>query len=512
MRFFSGASALLVRALREDSLLLRYHLLRGGFVAVLILIAMVTASWSTSSSSPGLVLFSCAMFANLIFICLAGAGYFSSAIAEEKEEETLGLLLMAGVSRLSVMLGKSTSRLIATLVLGLIELPFLLLAVTLGGVTQHQVWCGFAAVAAFAVLIANLGLLCSVVCSTTAAASRWMIGIMLFYLLIPGFLLPLWFRSIALGTAATSWQQFLMSVSGWISSTSPWYRIWEITTTGYAQPPFTVQVQSNLITGGILFVVAWILFDRFARDLSLSAKPRTRSLFERITSRSRRCVGDPFIWKDFIFQAGGFKWMMYTCLSLAVGMLIYTVYCFGTWAGTSSFWDDDYLAPALSIMVLVSVLHLASMAARFLSAEYRDHTLSILFLTPNSGPRIIYGKLAGTFLGALPTVALTFALWFALVHDSHWDADFPKLVAMLVLYISLYLHVVVLLSLFLKWGAVPTAFGMMIVGTLLWGMTHFSSSFLNGHDVIIFINMELLILNAILHAAVAARIWVVVQH
>jgi len=512
MRFFSGISALLIRALREDALLLRYHLLRGGFVFVLIFIATFAAARSSTSSAPGLELFRISMHANLILVCLAGAGYFSSAIAEEKEEETLGLLLMAGVSRIGIMLGKSTSRLVFTLVLGLIELPFLLLAVTLGGVTQHQVWCGFAMVAAFTVLVANLGLLCSVICSTTAAASRWMIGIILFYLLFPPIMFPVWITSVGMGGAPSPWEKFFLDVSGWIYATSPWNYIEQISQTGYAQHPFTLQVQSNLIAGGLLFVASWFLFDRFAKDLSQTARPRPQSIFQRSQSRSRRCWGDPFIWKDFYFQAGGLKRILYTSLFLALGMLVYTVYCFGTWATTSSIWDDDFLGPALILMILVTVLHLSFVSARFLSAEYRDHTLPMLFLTPNGRPRILYGKLLGTFAGALPTLGLTFALWWALMQDGSWHDDYPKVILFSLLFIAVYLHFVVLLSLFLKWGAIPAAIGVMLVGTFFWIITHFSSTFSsNGEDAFAFFIMELFILNAILHAAIAARVWDVVQ-
>ncbi|MCA9094307.1 MAG: ABC transporter permease subunit [Planctomycetaceae bacterium] len=512
MRFFSGISALLIRALREDALLLRYHLLRGGFIIVLIFIAAYAAARSSASSAPGLELFRMSMHANLILVCLAGAGYFSSAIAEEKEEETLGLLLMAGVSRLGIMFGKSTSRLVSTLVLGLIELPFLLLAVTLGGVTQHQVWCGFAMVAAFTVLVANLGLLCSVICSTTAAASRWMIGIILFYLLFPPIMFPIWITSVGMGGTPSPWEKFFLDISEWIYATSPWSYIKQISETGYAQHPFTLQVQSNLIAGGLLFAASWLLFDRFARDLSQTARPRPQSIFQRSQSRSRRCWGDPFIWKDFVFQAGGLKRILYTSLFLTLGMLVYAVYCFGTWASTSSIWDDNFLGPALILMIFVAVLHLSFVSARFLSAEYRDHTLPMLFLTPNGGPKILYGKLLGTFAGALPTLGLTFALWWALMQDSTWHDDYPKVILFIILFIAVYLHIVVLLSLFLKWGAIPAAIGVMLVGTFFWIITHFSSTFSsNGEDAFAFFIMELLILNAILHAAIAARIWIVVQ-
>ena len=54
-------------------------------------------------------------------------------MAEEKEEQTLGLLRMTGLSPLSILLGKSTSRLCGALLLLAAQFPFTIFAVTLGG-------------------------------------------------------------------------------------------------------------------------------------------------------------------------------------------------------------------------------------------------------------------------------------------------------------------------------------------------------------------------------------------
>ena len=55
----------------------------------------------------------------------------TSAEAEEKEEQTLGLLRMTGLNALSILLGKSTSRLLGALLLLLAQFPFTIFAITL---------------------------------------------------------------------------------------------------------------------------------------------------------------------------------------------------------------------------------------------------------------------------------------------------------------------------------------------------------------------------------------------
>ena len=76
---------------------------------------------------------------NIWFITLVGVTYFSSAITEEKEERTLGLLRMADIGSGSILLGKWAPRVVGMLSLVAVQFPFTLLAITLGGVTQAQV-------------------------------------------------------------------------------------------------------------------------------------------------------------------------------------------------------------------------------------------------------------------------------------------------------------------------------------------------------------------------------------
>src|SRR6185312_9394696 len=95
--------------------------------------------------APGLHFFRGIAYLDATFMTLLGVSFFSTAITEEKEEDTLGLMLMAGISPVGILLGKSGSRLIQALLLVTVQYPFMLLAITLGGVTQYQIWCAYVA-------------------------------------------------------------------------------------------------------------------------------------------------------------------------------------------------------------------------------------------------------------------------------------------------------------------------------------------------------------------------------
>ena len=120
--------------------------------------------------APGLFFFSNILWLTLVLIVLAAVSVLSTAITEEKEEGTLGLLLLAGVSPLAVLLGKSMTRQFSIVLLLVVQFPFALLAIVLGGVTLNQIVSGYIALAAFLALVANLGLLSSVFCRRSGTA------------------------------------------------------------------------------------------------------------------------------------------------------------------------------------------------------------------------------------------------------------------------------------------------------------------------------------------------------
>src|SRR5258706_7234068 len=145
--------ALFERQLRQDARAIITYGARLALVLV-ILFSLVSAQATTLVvGAPGLSFFSTVVFINFFFISLAGLGYFSSAITEEKEEGTLGLLRMTGMQPLAILLGKSTARLLGALLFLLAQLPFTLLAVTLGGVSLTQILAAYATLIAYMLLL-----------------------------------------------------------------------------------------------------------------------------------------------------------------------------------------------------------------------------------------------------------------------------------------------------------------------------------------------------------------------
>src|SRR4030095_6329636 len=163
--------ALFTRALREDVRAKSMYWARAGLVGIVLCQVGFVNLRMGGAGAPGLFFFQSVIWMNLVFISLAGLSYFSSAITEEKEEMTLGLLRMTNLNPLSILLGKSASRQIGALLLLLSQVPFTLLAVALGGVTLAQIIAAYTCLGAYTLFLGNVALFHSVISRRTIYAA-----------------------------------------------------------------------------------------------------------------------------------------------------------------------------------------------------------------------------------------------------------------------------------------------------------------------------------------------------
>lgn len=490
-----GISALLSRALQLDARQLRTHLFRLVFVGFIYLSLLMAQVQSMSVGAPGLHFLNTIVYLNAIFITLAGVSFFSSAITEEKEESTLGLLQMAGIGPSSVLLGKSTSRLIQALMLLLVQFPFTLLSITLGGVTMPQVVAAYAALFAYLIGLANLALFWSVICRRTGNAAGLTSLMLVMYFIVPEMAagLQFWLTSIRGWSPAVWYQWVILSGLHVFSESEIFRRLAKIMVTGFSESIFSVQVISNSGFGIACFVLARLLYEPFTRDVNQLTD--TRGLVLRSSSRVRmfsagRCWSNPLMWKDFQFLTGGYpgmivKWFAYAGLfGLILAVSYYSSYPYQTTID----WRGDISAFA-GCLVGCLILEASLYAARIFHDEIRLQTMSALLMLPRSVPYIGYSKVAGALLGLLPAVfwlvfcgAFTLAMGWGRTYSRYEQSEFvlntvfnPAVWGML-LVASLFLHLTALLSLFVKWGALPLAFLIMIVMT--WCCPIFSVMFM----------------------------------
>jgi ABC-type Na+ efflux pump permease subunit len=466
-----GAFALLERSLRVDARALSPHLTRIGLLGAIYFSLCYSLTTSFMFGAPGLIFFEGIAYLDATFMTLLGIGFFSNSITEEKEEDTLGLMLMAGISPLGILTGKSGGRLWQSLLLIAVQYPFVILAVTMGGVMHTQVWSVTVALLAYMVFLAGLGLLCSTLAPRSQTASVWMILGLLIYFVVP---------SVAMSWA-TSHATWLLSQRGTIPSTTLFWRLIEgigdicvflrmgkILTTGFHETVWSIQVITNVLAGLVCVALSWLFFGIATRSPSTEAGSRglvTRNRQVPLFSAGRTWI-NPFVWKDFHFVSGG-----------AGMLLVRAVYYggLGLLALAIENKNDPYAMSWFGSIFLLFWLSVTIDAARVLSRsmqdEVRGQTLASLMMLPCSVNRIVYSKFAGAMLGWLPGpivglififVSPTLRVNIEKIFNQQNGVNGLAILTMLILYFALIPHYAAFFALFVRWGAVALAIGMTI--------------------------------------------------
>jgi ABC-type transport system involved in multi-copper enzyme maturation permease subunit len=478
----SALLALFLRAVRDDARSKSTYWLRAGFVALMLLFMQGSFSLSQWVGAPGLQVFNQVLWMNIFFISIAGLSYFASSITEEKEDDTLSLLRMTDLNPLAILLGKSTGRIAGALLLLAVQLPFTILATSLGGVSLAQVLAAYATLGAYLFFLANLALIFSVLCRRTSLAATLTGLTLVLFFWLPGWIA--FFRGISLSmvaldydTTSTALEKFLFA---WWRA-SPLVRLKEILSTGFHAAPLGWQVASDLALGIICFGIAWALFDRCAdravEGTSLGGGSGVRPS-RRATARLGRPWRQPLMWKDFHYMVGGLRavgFKVVICLGI-VGLMIWVSFK----AGNVPLFVFGYFT--MAIMALVWTADLALAASRIFRVELRGQTLSSLASLPLSLATIARQKALGCLLASWPEV-LFFFCGFALLAPelSKWLKRWPSemspdltgfffTVTITAAGIAFFVHLVAWLSLRVKFGALPLAMVISFVGMQIAGI------------------------------------------
>ncbi|WP_417383502.1 ABC transporter permease [Gimesia sp.] len=466
-----GTFALFNRALCVDFRLMRTHLFRFLFAILILFCLMMAHSSSRFIGAAGLSLFSNIIYLNFVFILMAGVSFFATAITEEKEEQTIGLLLMAGVNPISLLLGKSLPRLVSALILLSIQFPFTLLAITLGGVTFSQVLATYATLAAFLIGLANLGLVCSVVSARSRTASTLVLISLVLYFLGPvllgwcvdGAVSARWIASnslIARGTEAFVEKCYESSVLRQLS---------EILTSGFSESAWGFQFWTNLIAGLVFFLLASLFFSRFALT-EVSTDPG-RGLISKKRNRMfspGRAWIQALAWKDFYFVNGG------------LGMAVIKFVCYGgalislcTYINITS---RSYSLREMGLtmfwtMLIVVMIEVSLISSRIFHVEVQWKTLVSTAMLPQSMAQIAYAKVFGSMLAIVP--AFSYLLIGGLLGINEMRQDLGLVLAepsfwLTCIEVLFFWHLTALLSTYIKWGALPLAFVLMWVGNMFF--------------------------------------------
>lgn len=471
---FQGLSALLGRSLRIDSRSWQVHLARLGLLLAIYFSLSFAFATSTRFGAPGLRFFRAIVWLNTIFATLLGIGFFSTAISEEKEEDTLGLMQMAGIIPLGILMGKVGGRLCQALLLIVVQYPFTLLAVTMGGVTPNQIQCAFIGLANYVLLLAGLGLLCSTVASSNRSASALMIVGLLIYVAVPYFAYETYQGLVTNGLLSPSsiWARALWQ----IGSMCLFLQISTIMTSAFGESPWSIQAISNALGAAACFLMAWLLFARCTANPTGEAA--ARGLLSYKISGLRwfspgRPGANPFLWKDYHFVGGGHG-MTLMRIGFYMVMLLGSFMLSEIWWGRGAVQSTHAYQWALGLyqvlLMPVIAIETAVLAARALHEEFRGQTLAALLMLPGNPVITVYSKLAGAMLAAIPGVAcLTLvSLGTAGGRDNIQQFFRESAAWFFVAHFILIPHLSMVLAMYMRWGFVPLAIGISIASLAGW--------------------------------------------
>lgn len=462
-----GLWALLSRSLRIDARGLWTNLLRLGAILVGYLALVQAEERSRFFGAPGLMFLQTLWMSNLFLIAGCAVSYFVSAITEEKEEDTLGLMRMTGLTGLAILLGKFGSRLAQVLCLALLQLPFALLTVTLGGVTLDQVFAMIAALLSLIWATAALALLMSVVSPNTRQAAARM------SLLIVVYVVGDWVLSDFLAWVGfTAPEPFVIRSLHILDDALLATRMQDGTSSA-TTPAFVSAFEVlNLSVGLVAFLLAWALF-AWGAELGQGLTEK-RGLWE-FRWRGRRWLHPGRVWprylfwKEYHFLLGGWPWLILKFVAYGLGAILIAWYNAPMGLFTL-FIDMDYQGRMVaSILTMFGSFGLtiegARLASRMYSEELRQQTWSTLAGLPGEVERLAYRKAAAALLGLVPLLSW----WLAIIFLTPAGREmFVEITDDMMLWglmgaFMLIPHVAALLSLYLRWGAVPLSFAVVWV-------------------------------------------------
>lgn len=482
----SQALALFFRALRVDVRLLHSHVMRLALL-VFVLLTMFSAHMvSMAMGAPGLIFFTQITFINLAFASLAGPLLFATCITEEKEDQTLGLLRMANVRPITILTGKLAPRLANALLILVVQFPFTLLAITLGGVTWLQVWVAFWGLLAHTFLVGNIGMLCSVVFRRTGTAVGCTVALVVAHFLVPAIGYGLLSSTAPPAAAVTSsnadveWyvaaHEFCLSAFDYWYHATAWALMSNVLTTGFGGGALNLQVVSNFAAGAVIFILAWLVFNRCNRDVDVASTGATRTLSDLLKRRGRRSIrawsSGALIGREFQFACGGYTAWFVKLLAYGPAVYLLAVLFEGSRRGVDA---DEFGALLMWLMLfLVLPLEAVVLSSRVFRGEIKERTWSSLLMLPRSLAAISYSKIAGSTLALVPVV-FYFVLGSVLNPDGIIDflreLDEPETLVAIFVMIASFIFLLHLVC----WFAILTN---AWVGILLAVATWFASMFM----------------------------------
>ncbi len=464
--------ALMSRVLTYDFRSIPGAISRGVALVITISVIYFMQYEVPMNSGQGLYLFQAIIFSNLFYIGILSLNDYATVITEEKKHKMLGLLLMTGINPLGILLGKSIPRQINALLLIIIQIPFTLLAITLGGVTLNQIIAAYCTLISFLFFVANFGLLCSVVSEDNKSAKSTTFTILVLLGIIPGILSLI---------GAFSYP-FISRIGEYLAVFNPLNRLGIIMMTGFQGPLIGVQFYIHLIAGGIFIFLSWLVFENLIilneskESVSIEKsrpfkKLRKSKKGKQISTRpSERSWDNALGWNHFHFTMGGRKaikkrFLIFVFIFILVGTTSFllgyfsrikygTPFSFKEWKMSQGIFMQVSMLIAFLIEPIINM-------QRLYSEEMLKNTYPGIYMLPMTLKQKTWNKFRGGFAFLIPSVVLFLVGYLIypeaipeLLHDINNDTSLLQKVLLIISFYLVLLTTTFFSSLFVKKGSI----------------------------------------------------------
>lgn len=502
----SGVTTLFSWTLKMDSKSIYPHIVRAAFAGAMLFAISMSFTDVFGTGSMGLRFFELVCTLNVLIITVSGISYFVTAVTEEKDAGTYALLRLAGMNSLSITLGKSTSRLVSSLMLLVIQMPFTFLSITLGGVLWNQIVAAYLALAAWMILVANLALFCSVRCATSGRAAglaATTIGIFVFLPRISSAFLG----AIPPGVLSTGTIALLGTIPAVCSKVSVFDRLAEILgltsgftmlgidfstglntiTTASIKGEVSIvagQFWSSLLTAFVLFVISTVTLDFWSAPADTAGPSENKSVRRWAVGR---CWNLSVAWKEFLFFTGG---RTFAIAKFLAGGLVFAGFRMfqeidGYSNGLALRGDYSWWAFLTFLMTLTAEVLLYSSGCLFY--EVRQQTQSTLATVPISSVRILVEKFVGCAIALIPAIVWSF-ITLILSDGTIVRNCSVTMVSSYLIMLGFASHLAALLSLYTRWAALPLTIllampAFFCMAAPILGLTAVTSVFARSHNI-----------------------------
>ncbi|MCX5677433.1 MAG: ABC transporter permease subunit [Planctomycetota bacterium] len=412
------AGPVLDKELRIASRRRSTYLVRAGYVVVLGLFVLVvwgetvlrphmspvTRVWQLAEAGKTIV--AVVTWVQFVVLQLLAIASLSSAVSDEVNRRTLGVLMATPVTGFQIVMGKLAGRLLHLLLLLAISLPVLMMVRVLGGVRAGYVLSGYGITLTAVLFCGALALWLSIHQRRPWAVMLTAVSVMGFLWLVLPYTVLFYLQNSLTPSPLTA-----DSVATWTAYGDPWLALLSETSDAVAPgrrsgPLFVWPIHCLVMLGlsAVLVAVSAVQVRRAGMRQALggdephaSAPPRDVPSWVSL----RRVFGPPVVWLETRRRVFRRRWMAVIVALVAVGILAFT------YLATDRALREPVVRGLYGVALMtLGALATAVLAATAIAAEKESQTWPVLLCTPLTSREIVMGKAVGAARRSAPVWGL----------------------------------------------------------------------------------------------------------